>query len=77
MRVCVRRIQIPAFSTLGYGYGVEIETGSEVCFCGDHRPMRELGQMLTLAGESPVAIIESWQVIHRIPADSTKTEAQK
>jgi hypothetical protein len=30
MRVSVRRIQIPAFSTLGYGYGVEVETGEEL-----------------------------------------------
>ncbi len=50
-------------STIGYGQGIEIETGEEIRFCGDHRPLRDLGEVLRSASDPPVAEIEHWQVL--------------
>jgi len=66
MKVRVRRIQVPALSTIGYGYGTDVETGEEIRFCGDHRPMRDLGEAMHGAEEPPLAEIESWQVLERM-----------
>ena len=50
-------------STIGYGQGIEIETGEEIRFCGDHRPLRGLGEALRYASEPPEVEIESWQIL--------------
>jgi hypothetical protein len=63
MRVRVFRVSIPALSTIGYGYGINVETGAEVHFCGDHRPVRNLGEALRFATEPPEVEIESWQIL--------------
>ena len=62
MRVRVLRVRIPAMSTVGFAHGTEIDTGEEICFCGDHRPLRELGEVLRLASEPPEAEVEPWQI---------------
>ena len=63
MRVRVLRVSIPAMSTIGYGQGIMIETGEEIRFCGDHRPLRDLGEALRSASEPPVAEVEHWQIL--------------
>ena len=55
MRVQVFRVSIPALSTVGYGYGIDVQTGEEIRFCGDHRPLRNLGETLRSASEPPEA----------------------
>ena len=50
-------------STIGYGYGTDVETGAEIQFCGDHRPLRILGEALRGASQPPVVEIESWQIL--------------
>jgi len=52
-------VSVPAMSTIGYGEGIETETGEEIRFCGDHRPLRDLGEALRYASEPP----ESWQIL--------------
>ena len=64
MAVQVNRVTIPAFSTIGYAYGIDTDTGEEVKFAGDHRPMRYLGEALR-AGEVPEVDLEGWQVLSR------------
>ncbi len=59
MRVRVFMVSVPAMSTIGYGEGIETETGEEIRFCGDHRPLRDLGEALRYASEPP----ESWQIL--------------
>jgi hypothetical protein len=63
MRVRVFRVSIPAMSTIGYGFGTEIETGEEIRFGGDHRPFRDLGEALHSASEPVQAEIEPWQIL--------------
>ena len=63
MRVRVISVCIPAISTIGYGRGIEIETGEEIHFCGDHRPLRYLGELLQCASEPPEAEVEAWQIL--------------
>ena len=63
MRVRVFRVSIPALSTIGYGYGISVESGAEIQFCGDHRPLHNLGKALRGASEPPVVEIESWQIL--------------
>ena len=63
MHVQVLSISIPAMSTIGYGYGTEIETGEEIRFCGDHRSLRNLGEALRYASEPLEAEIEPWQIL--------------
>lgn len=64
--VRVLRVNIPAMSTMGYGWG-EGEDGKGVTFAGDHRPMRALGEALQAAAangeDAPVAWVEDWQVL--------------
>ena len=50
-------------STLGFGYGIDVQTGEEIRFCGDHRPLRDLGNALRYASEPPEVEIESWQIL--------------
>lgn len=62
MKVFVDHITVPAGSTLGYGDGKDA-AGEPVRFAGDHRPMRDLGELLAVSDE-PIGIeIETWQVI--------------
>jgi hypothetical protein len=63
MRVRVFSVVIPAISTIGYGQGIEIGTGKRIRFCGDHRPLRDLGEALRSASEPPEAEIELWQIL--------------
>jgi hypothetical protein len=63
MRVRVFRVRIPAISTIGYGYGIDVETGQQIRFCGDQRPLRELGDALRHASEPPEAEVEPWQIL--------------
>jgi len=56
-------VSVPAMSTIGYGEGIETETGEEIRFCGDHRPLRDLGEALRYASEPPEVEIESWQIL--------------
>jgi len=63
MRVRVFSVNIPAISTIGYARGIEIESGEEIFFCGDHRPLRDLGNALRYASEPPEVEIESWQIL--------------
>lgn len=63
--VRVTRVQIPAFSTIGYGEGIDTETGKPVSFAGDHRPMRDVGAAIAVAeteDELPVVDLDEWQV---------------
>jgi hypothetical protein len=59
----VFKVSIPALSTNGYGYGIDLETGGNVCFCSDHRPLRNFGEALRLASEPPEIEIEPWQIL--------------
>ena len=61
MNVNVSRIRIPAWSTIGYGIGTT-EEGEEVAFVGDHRPMRQIGEMMAVGAEVTV-VIEEHQLI--------------
>ncbi len=63
MRVTIKRIHIPAWSTIGYGYGTD-ENGKDVTFVGDHRPMRDLGAaMQRTTSHDPIEVdLEDWQV---------------
>lgn len=63
MVVLVTRVSIPAMSTVGYGYGTDKESGRDVEFIGDHRPMRHLGEALRESEEPLEAVIEEDQVI--------------
>jgi len=63
MKVRVVRVSVLAMSTIGYGQGTAIETGQEIRFCGDHRPLRDLGEALRSASEPPVAEVEPWQIL--------------
>ena len=63
MRVRVFMVSVPAMSTIGYGEGIETETGEEIRFCGDHRPLRDLAEALRYASEPPEVEIESWQIL--------------
>jgi hypothetical protein len=46
--ITVNRVNIPAMSTIGYGYGKDSD-GNKVTFVGDHRPMRDIGEAIKLA----------------------------
>lgn len=63
MRVRVFRVSIPAMNTIGYGFGINVETGGGIRFCGDHRPLRNLGEALRSASEPPEAEVEPWQIL--------------
>jgi hypothetical protein len=65
MKVEVHRVNIPAMSTIGYGWGTDVEDGSEVQFAGDHRPMRHLGEALAQASEPIEVELEDWQILER------------
>jgi hypothetical protein len=50
-------------STVGFGFGVDAASGDEVCFVGDHRAMRRLGEVLHSATEEVEVNVEEWQMI--------------
>lgn len=65
-QVQVKQVSIPAMSTIGYGYGKNLDTGRLVKFAGDHRPMRDLGDAIAAAqseDDLPVVDLAGWQVI--------------
>ena len=72
MEVYVYSISVPAISTIGYGYGLNCKTGDQIYFSGDHRSMRDLGDLLGLAENPPVALIEPYQVLCRISVEDAK-----
>jgi hypothetical protein len=47
-------------STIGYGLD---DMGRLVCFAGDHRPLRHLGEAVAAATEPILVDIEDWQVL--------------
>lgn len=64
MRVTVTKVQIPAWSTLGFGWGTN-EQGKTVQFAGDHRPLRDIGEAIRSArseADLPVAIVDDRQL---------------
>ena len=50
-------------SSIGFGYGLNVASGEEVCFVGDHRPMRDLGETLNSCAETIEADVEEWRII--------------
>jgi hypothetical protein len=62
-------------STVGFGYGFDTVSGDEVCFVGDHRAMRCLGEALHSATEVVEANVEEWQMISVRHSDFKKAEA--
>lgn len=62
MNVRVETINVPAGSTIGYGTGVDEDTGAAVTFSGDWRPMYDLAVALA-EGQEPVAEVPSWAVL--------------
>jgi len=60
--IALHQVTVPAGSTIGYGFGVD-ETGRIVCFAGDHRPLRQLGEALAGADEPILVEVELWQVV--------------
>lgn len=64
MTVHTYRVTVPAWSSVGYGYGHTEIDGKRfrVSFVGDHRPMREL--------------CEAMQAHHAIDPDATSLEAE-
>jgi hypothetical protein len=61
MRIEVSRIELPAKTSIGLGYGIDPE-GGELVFCGDHRPMRELAAALSQSHSPVHAVVDDWQV---------------
>ena len=70
--VSVLKVSIPVGSSIGYGQGVDIETGEVVSFMGDYRPMRDLGEEvanLANAHEGTCTVfLEDWQLLCIHPA---------
>lgn len=66
-RVSVEWVGIPAWSTLGLGDGIDVDTGERVRFAGDHRPMLDLGAAVE-AGEYVEVELEGWQITSVSPA---------
>jgi hypothetical protein len=60
MIVTLTHVTIPAMSTIGYGLD---DMGRLVCFAGDHRPLRHLGEAVAAATEPILVDIEDWQVL--------------
>ena len=59
MTLTLTHVCIPARSTIGYAYGLDGEDRL-VCFAGDHRPLRQLGEALAGANEPMQVEIEDW-----------------
>jgi hypothetical protein len=63
VNVQVFGVSIPAMSTIGYGQGLEVESGNEIHFLADHRAIRYVGEILQNATELPRVYIEPWQIM--------------
>jgi len=72
--VTVDRVDVPPWSTMGYGYGVTDE-GYRVEFGGDHRPMRHLQEALA---DGPLTVdIETYQIIkYAAPLSPSQTDGE-
>ena len=72
MLVRVTRVHIPEMSTIGYGYGTDLN-GRPVQFAGDHRPMYNLGEEIVTrymeGNEAPLVEVEDWQIVPSTPSD--------
>ncbi len=69
MFLTVFRVNIPAMSTIGYGYGKD-ENGSSYRFVGDQRPMGHLGEAVAQApceDALPTVELEDRQLINPSP----------
>lgn len=55
-RVRVHAVNIPEGSFLGYGTGIDTETGEYVTFTGDRRPLS--GMLRALAGGSDLVVAD-------------------
>jgi hypothetical protein len=63
MKLKVTEIRIPPMSTVGYGEGID-ESGRKISWVGDHRPMRELAEVVDDATEDFIEIeLEDWQLL--------------
>ena len=62
LTITLERITVPAGSTIRYGLGVDQE-GGRVRFAGDWRPLRDLGEALTVATEPIDVEVADWQVL--------------
>ena len=65
MRVTVTRVNIPAMSTTGFGWGTN-EQGQTVQFVGDHRPLRDIGKLIQQArseDDLPVTDLNDYQIV--------------
>jgi hypothetical protein len=62
MTIALQRVTVPAWSTIGYGIGVD-EDGYRVRFVGDHRSLRQLGEVLAGATEPIEVEVEDWQIV--------------
>ena len=62
MTIAVTHVSIPAWSTIGYGRGLD-EHGNVVRFVGDQGPLRQLGDALAVATEPLMVEVEAWQVL--------------
>lgn len=61
MNVLVESVNVPDFSSIGFGYG---RSGrATIAFAGDHRMMRTLGEVIDEEGPQEVDV-ETWQLIH-------------
>lgn len=52
--------------TLAYGYGVDEDSGDEVKFAGDRRPMSVLAGAIEESGEDQPADVPEYAVLSRI-----------
>ncbi len=69
MIVTVYRVSIPAWSSIGYGYGLTLG-GKFIAFTGDHRPLRHVGEAVARANSSeelPTVMLEAWQITSCVP----------
>jgi len=67
MLVRVEHVNLPAWSTLGFGRGETLLSGEVVEFAGDHRPMRDLAIAVEEAGfevlDLPIVDVDDFQVL--------------
>lgn len=62
--VTVKRVNIPAFSTVGYGEGTD-DQGRTISFIGDHRPLRDIGEAISAARDAhdlPIVDLDASQI---------------
>ena len=69
MTLTLTHIAIPARSTVGYGYGLD-DTGQLVCFAGDHRLLRQLGEALQAGGRVRLEVAGNGSIVRLEVADT-------